>query len=468
MKRFVCLLLLFSLCVSAQDDTQTNDNPDAKMLRSIYDLSLTEGQCYENLNDLCCNIGGRLSGSKEAEMAVEWAKKKLEGFADTVFLQPVMVPHWVRGEAEEAEILFSDGSVVETHICALGFSIATPAEGLTAEVVEVFSLEEVAQLKPEEVEGKIVLFNRPMDPKHIDTFHAYSGCVDQRSSGASEAAPHGAAAVLVRSMNLRQDDLPHTGVQRYKDGVKKIPSAAISTNGASFLSEALKIDPKLKVRIKMNCQNFPDVLSYNVIADIKGSKYPDELLMVSGHLDSWDTGEGAHDDGAGTVHAMEVLRMMKVMKYEPEHTIRCVLYMNEENGPNGAIEYAKVTKELGWNHRMALESDRGGFSPRGFTFDGMDDVPDKMLATVSQWKGLFEPFHIHIFDKGFGGVDIGLMRDQGVPLIGFLPDPQRYFDYHHAPNDNMDAVNERELELGAAAIMSLVYLLDQHLEEEGR
>ncbi len=435
------------------------------MFRTIYDHSLTQGQCYENLTDLCCNIGGRLSGSKEAEMAVQWGKKKLSEIADTVFLQEVMVPHWVRGDPEEAKVLLSDGSIVETHICALGFSVATPKEGITAEVVEVFSLDEVERLGREKIEGKIVLYNRPMDPKHIDTFHAYSGCVDQRSAGASEAAPFGALAVLVRSMNLRQDDLPHTGVQRYHEGVKKIPAAAISTNGASFISEALKTDPNLKLHIKINSQNYPDVLSHNVIAEIKGSKYPDEILMVSGHLDSWDTGEGAHDDGAGTVHAMEVLRMMRALNYQPEHTIRCVLYMNEENGPMGAVQYAKEAKEMGTKHLMALESDRGGFSPRGFTFDGQNDVPDKMQKMVLQWKELFEPYHIHIFDKGFGGVDIGLLKDQNVPLIGFMPDPQRYFDYHHAPNDNIDAVNERELELGAAAIYSLVYLLDQHIKD---
>lgn len=453
---YVLTLLLF---ISIGSIAQTDDE---KMLRDIFDAALTEGQAYENLRQLCKDIGPRLSGSEGADKAVQWGKKVLAEIADTVWLQPVMVPHWERGDKEVAEIRLSDGTVIPTKICALGSSVGTEAGGITGEVVEVFGIEELEALGEEKLKDKIVFYNRPMEPRLISTFAAYSGCVDQRSSGASTAAPFGAKAVLVRSMNLRQDDLPHTGVQRYKKDVKKIPAAAISTNGARLLSKKLREDPKLQVHIEMSCKNFPDKESHNVVADIIGSEFPDEIILVGGHLDSWDLGEGAHDDGAGTVHSIEVLYLMKKMGISPKRTLRCVLYMNEENGPNGAIEYAKQAKLQKWQHTLALESDRGGFTPRGFSIDGVEGVQEETLKQIEKWEELFKPYDIHFFDKGFGGVDIGKLKDQNIPLVGFVPDSQRYFDHHHASNDLFEAVNKRELELGAAAITSLIYLIDKY------
>lgn len=435
---------------------------DEKMLRDIFDVALTEGKAYEHLRQLCKDVGPRLSGSEGADKAVKWGQKVLSEIADTVWLQPVMVPHWERGDTEHAEIRLSDGTVIPTQICALGSSVGTPAEGLTGEVVEVFGIEDIEKLGEEKLKDKIVFYNRPMEPRLINTFAAYSGCVDQRSSGASTAAPFGAKAVLVRSMGLRQDDLPHTGVQRYKKDVKKIPAAAISTNGAKMLSKKLREDPKLQVHIKLSCQNFEDKLSHNVVADIMGELYPEEIILVSGHLDSWDLGEGAHDDGAGSVHAIEALYLMRKLGIRPQRTIRCVLYMNEENGPNGAIEYAKQAKLQKMNHMIAIESDRGGFTPRGFSIDGTEDVQNDALKQIEKWEELFKPYDIHHFDKGFGGVDIGRLKDQDIPLVGFVPDSQRYFDHHHASNDVFEEVNKRELELGAASITSLIYLLDKY------
>jgi len=432
---------------------------DKKQLRKIYDAALTESDAYENLRALC-KIGGRLSGSENLEKAVVQMNELLGGIADTVYLQEVMVPKWVRGEKEEA-VMTSKKGEESLAVCALGFSVGTDGEWIEGEVVEVFGIDELEDLG-DEVKGKIVFYNRPMEPRHIDTFHAYSGCVDQRSTGASAAAPGGALAVLVRSMNLRDDDLPHTGVQRYADGVRKIPALAISTRGADNLSKRLKEFPKLKVKLKLNSMNYPDVLSHNVIAELKGSENPENIIVVSGHLDSWDTAEGAHDDGAGVVQSIEVLNLYKKLGLENKNTIRCVLWTNEENGPNGAIEYARWSAETNQQHILAIESDRGGFSPRGFSIDGEEGVREPLRELLLGWEKLLKPYKLHYFEFGFGGVDINRLKDQGVPLLGLVPDSQRYFDHHHAPNDNFDGVNKRELELGAAAMTAIVFLFDKY------
>lgn len=446
-------MLTIMCCINA------NAQSDKKQLRKIYDAALTESDAYENLRALC-KIGGRLSGSENLETAIVQMNELLGGIADTVYLQEVMVPKWVRGEKEEAQMVTKTSSE-SLAVCALGFSVGTDGEWIEGEVVEVFGLDELEDLG-DSVKDKIVFYNRPMEPRHIDTFHAYSGCVDQRSSGASAAAPGGALAVLVRSMNLRDDDLPHTGVQRYADGVRKIPALAISTRGAETLSARLKEEPKLKVKLKLNSKNYPDVLSHNVIAELKGTENPENIIVVSGHLDSWDTSEGAHDDGAGVVQSIEVLNLYKKLGLENRNTIRCVLWTNEENGPNGAIEYARWSKETGQKHVLAIESDRGGFSPRGFSIDGMEGVREPLRDKLLGWEKLFKPFKLHDFEFGFGGVDINRLKDQGVPLLGLMPDSQRYFDHHHAMNDTFDAVNKRELELGAAAMTAVVFLYDKY------
>ena len=292
----------------------------------------------------------------------------------------------------------------------------------------------------------------------INTFNAYSGCVDQRYSGAEEAARLGAVAVIVRSVNLRLDDFPHTGSMSYGKLAlrKRIPASAISTNGAELLSFMLALNPKLSFYLKQNCKNLPDVQSYNVIGEITGSEKPDEIMVVGGHLDSWDLGDGAHDDGAGVVQSMEVLRLFKTIGYQPKRTLRVVLFMNEENGMRGATEYAAIAETNKENHVFALESDAGGFTPRGFS---IDSAPEK-LAVIQSWEPYFEPYLIHMFVKGGSGADVGHLKTDANVLAGLRPDSQRYFDYHHAANDTFDAINKRELELGAATMASLVYLID--------
>lgn len=452
--------LLFTLFISSVSISQ-NAVQDSVMLKKLYTTALTDGKAYDWLDYLSNEIGGRLSGSYEAELAVKYTEAELKELGlDKVWLQPVMVPKWTRGFKEYAYIESPTGDKTITNICALGGSVPTPNLGIKAEVVEVKGLEELAALGREKLEGKIVFYNRPMQPELIQTFEAYGGCVDQRYSGAAEAAKFGAVGVIVRSLSLRMDDFPHTGAMSYGDTPvnQRIPAAAISTNGAEYLSSLLKLQPNLLFYFKQNCKTFDDVQSYNVIGEITGSTKPNEYMVVGGHLDSWDLADGAHDDGAGCVQSMEVLRLFKKVGYKPNHTIRVVLFMNEENGLRGGRKYAEEAKRKNETHRFALESDAGGFTPRGFTFD--TDAAN--FKKVQSWEGLFKPYLIHYFEKGYGGADIGPLKGNINVLAGLRPDSQRYFDYHHAANDTFDAVNKRELELGAATMASLVYLFDKY------
>jgi hypothetical protein len=366
----------------------------------------------------------------------------------------------VRGNPEFAYIETAPGKTIPVNLCALGGSVSTPPQGLKAELIEVQGIEDLNRLNRADVEGKIVFFNRPMQADLISTFEAYGGCVDQRYDGAKEAAKLGAVGTIVRSMNLRLDDLPHTGAMSYGNTPvnERIPSAAISTNDAERLSGILKIDPKVKFYFKQNCKQLKDVQSYNVIGQITGSQYPNEIIVVGGHLDSWDLGDGSHDDGAGCVQSMDVLRLLKETGVRPKRTIRVVLFMNEENGLRGGRKYAAIAKRKGEKHIFALESDSGGFTPRGFSFDG----PDYKINQILNWKPLFEPYLIHYFKKGGSGADIGPLKNDELVLAGLRPDSQRYFDHHHAANDTFDAVNKRELELGAATMTSLIYLIDKY------
>ena len=452
--------LLFFLFFSTLSISQTAVQ-DSVMLKKLYTTALTDGKAYDWLDYLSNEIGGRLSGSFEAESAVKYTEAELNALGlDKVWLQPVMVPKWTRGFKEYAYIESPTGEKTVTNICALGGSVATPNLGIKAQVIEVKGLDELATLGKEKIEGKIVFYNRPMQPDLIQTFEAYGGCVDQRYSGAAEAGKYGALGVIVRSMNLRMDDYPHTGAMSYGDTPvnKRIPAAAISTNGAEYLSSLLKLQPNLLFYFKQNCKTFDDVQSYNVIGEITGSTKPNEYMVVGGHLDSWDLADGAHDDGAGCVQSMEVLRLFKKVGYKPNHTIRVVLFMNEENGLRGGNKYAEEAKRKNETHRFALESDAGGFTPRGFSFDSNE----ANFKKVQTWEPLFKSYLIHYFEKGHAGADIGPLKGNIDVLAGLRPDSQRYFDYHHAANDTFDAVNKRELELGAATMASLVYLFDKY------
>lgn len=458
MRIFIYFLpLIFSTVVYAQTTTYERDSV---MLRKIHDQALVNGKSYSWLEHLTTQIGNRLSGSAGAEKAVVYTKEELEKLGlDKVFLQEVMVPKWIRGIKEYAYIETESGNTIVTNILALGGSTSTPVGGLKAGIVEVQDFEDLEKLGREKIEGKIVFYNKPMEPRHIQTFTAYGGCSHIRYSGAKEAAKYGAVGVIVRSLTHSLDDYPHTGVMSYGDLPmdEYIPAAAISTKGAEMLSSMLKLQPKLKFYFNQTSYMMLDVLSHNVVGEIKGSQYPDQYIVVGGHLDSWDVGQGAHDDGAGCVQAMEVLRIFKDLNYQPKHTIRVVLFMNEENGTKGGLKYKEEVDRKKENHIFALESDAGGFSPRGFSFTSSKEDFER----IEQWKSLFKPYLIHYFEPGWSGVDIGPLKKDGIVLAGLHPDSQRYFDYHHAESDTFDKVNKRELELGAAAMASMIYMIDQ-------
>ncbi|CAM3392100.1 M28 family peptidase [Flavobacterium psychrophilum] len=454
MKKLSFLLLFTSLFGFAQ-------NSDQNQLKEIYKSALTNSKCYAWLDDLSNKIGHRLSGSAGAQKAVEYTKSQMEalGGFDKVYLQEVMVPKWVRGEKETAYIL-DHKSKVKVPVCALGGSVATSKKGITAQVIEVHAIKELETLGIDKIKGKIVFYNRPMDNTQIESMNAYGAAGDQRWSGAKEASKYGAVATIVRSLNLRLDDFPHTGSQSYDDIPKTqyIPTAAISTNGAELLSKTLKENSKLKFYLKQSCQQMEEVLSYNVIGEIKGTEHPENIIVVGGHLDSWDLADGSHDDGAGCVQSIEVAYIFKNIKYKPKNTIRVVLFMNEENGGRGGKKYQELAQINNENHIFALESDLGGFSPRGFSLE----TDDANFARISNWKSLFEPYLIHSFTKGHSGSDIEPITGTKIIKAGLYPDTQRYFDYHHAANDKFDAINKRELELGAATMTSLIYLIDKY------
>ncbi|UYZ64242.1 M28 family peptidase [Hymenobacter weizhouensis] len=437
---------------------QTAATTDSVNIRRLYDEALARGQSYDNLRHLCTRIGGRLSGSPQAEQAVQWGKVTMEMLGlDRVYLQEVMVPHWVRGAKEKAVVRGAKGKGLDLAVCALGGSVGTGGK-LRAQVVEVQSLQELAALPAEKVKGKFVLFNRPMNPLYIETGQAYGEAGDQRRAGPSAAARRGAVGALVRSLTLAHDDYPHTGSLRYDDQVAKVPAAALSTNSADQLSQLLKADPDLTVELEMSCQTLPDVKSYNVVGEIKGSKYPDEIITVGGHLDSWDLAQGAHDDGTGCVQSMEVLRLLKATGLRPERTVRAVLFMNEENGVRGGNKYAELAKAAGEKHLAAMESDGGGFTPRGFNIE----ADAATVRRVRQWQPLLRPYGSTNWTPGHAGTDIGPLKSQARVLIGYDCDSQRYFDLHHTAADTFDKVNRRELELGGASMAALVYLLSKY------
>lgn len=431
---------------------------DSLFIRRIYDEALTKGQAYERLRSLCKDVGHRLSGSPGAEKAVQWGLANLRQMGyDTVWLQPAMVPHWIRGDIEKLDLIL-EGKTKPLLVTALGMSVPTQGK-LDARIVAVPDFETLDKLGRAGVTGKIVFFTSPMDPKLIDTFTSYGACGRYRLRGASQAAALGAVGVIVRSLTHTTDNHPHTGVVIYSDTVPKIPAVAISTRDADYLTALCAGSQQPLVSLQLNCRTGDEALSFNVVGQIHGTM-PDTCITVGGHLDSWDKGEGAHDDGAGIVHSMEALRILKTLGHRPRHTLRCVLFMNEENGTRGGIAYADSSGKRQERHYAAIESDRGGFAPRGFS---MDVTPEQMEQLQPLVK-LLEPYQLHLFYKGWSGVDIGPLRKNNpdAMLMGFVTDSQRYFDFHHADTDVFESVHPRELALGAAAMAAMVYLLDTY------
>ena len=442
-----------------------SQNADSLTFSRIFQFALTKSQCYQTLTDLTTQIGGRLSASPQAAQAVDFMKKVLEQNAfDKVWLQPCYVPHWVRGDKEVC-YAESKGAKANFSITALGNSKGTGSKGLQAPVIEVHNFKQLDSLGRKNIEGKIVFYNHPFNDAFINQFNAYGEAVPYRWAGPSQAAKYGAVATIVRSMTSSLDDYPHTGAMGYNDSFPKIPAVAISTLGANKLSGMIKTDPNLKIYLRNTSEMMPDsVLSYNVIGELTGTVFPDQYITVGGHLDSWETGKGAQDDGAGVVQSVEVLRIFKGLGIRPKHTIRCVCFMNEENGSKGGKKYADEALAKHEKHLLAVESDAGGFSPLGFGFSG-DTVA---IRKIQSWKPLFEPYHIHELNFGGTGSDIEHLEKICKVLSGLSPDPQRYFIYHHAATDVIENVNKRELELGAAAMAALIYLVDEYGLQENQ
>lgn len=451
---FVASIPLF---LSAQDN-------DSAFIRRLADEILVNGNAYENLRRLTKEIGPRLAGSQGMVKSEQWGLKLMQqSGADRAFLQQCMVPHWVRGGVDKAVALpaGTGGSIHSTSkeldIVALGNSIGTGPKGLKAPVLLVNSFDELEARKGE-VKGKIVFYNYHFNPKFIRTFESYRDAVPYRGQGPSRAAKYGALAVIIRSMSHSTDNFPHSGSTRYDSNYAKIPAAAVGLRDADWLAENLK-KGTVEISLTTDGHFLPDTIGHNVIGELKGRLYPDEIITVGGHLDSWDNCEGAHDDGAGCVQTIEILRAFKAIGYQPSRTIRFVLFANEENGLRGGNKYADEAKNKGEKHIFALESDAGGFTPRGFGFSGTDAQFHKFMG----WQPLIAPYGCSEFVKGGGGADIGpLSHTQGTAVAGLNPDSQRYFDYHHARNDVFEAVNKRELDLGAVNMAALIYLVDKY------
>lgn len=450
-KKLILAFLMISSAANAQQE-------DSLLIRKIADNVLISGKAYENLRILCKTVGGRVAGSPQMLKAEAWAVKSLQDAgADKVWLQECKVPHWTRGTKEEVSFTIA-GKKTMLDVLALGNSIGTGMKGIRAPVVLINSFEELEQRK-EEIKGKIVFYNYKFNPTFIKTFMAYGDANKYRGQGASRAAKYGAVAVIVRSMTHAMDNNPHTGAMNYDSSYEKIPALAIGLKDADKLAAVIEKSKSLTVFVKSNAKMLPDEVGHNVIGELIGSAFPEEIITIGGHLDSWDPAEGAHDDGAGCVHSVEVLRSLKAIGYKPKRTIRIVLFANEENGLRGGNKYAEEAKTKGEKHYFALESDAGGFTPRSFGFS----MKSEQLTHVQQWADLFKPYGVFELTAGGGGADIGpLARTFGTPLAGFSPDSQRYFDIHHARSDVFEAVNKRELELGAINMAALIYLVDKY------
>jgi carboxypeptidase Q len=434
-------------------------NEDSIFIRQLANEILTNAKAYENLRVLTKTIGGRLAGSPQMVKAEQWGEKAMkEAGADAVWLQECLVPHWVRGGKDQAwaNSATAKGSRKTLDIIALGNSVGS-MKPLQAPVIEVADFADLEK-KKDQVKGKIVFYNYKFNPTYVRTFQAYGEASQFRGQGPSRAAKYGAVGVIVRSMSHSVDNNPHTGSTRYVDSLPKVPAVAIGLRDADWLSGQLKKEV-VQVTLLTHGKMLPDTIGHNVIGELKGTEYPNEYITVGGHLDSWDNCEGAHDDGAGCVQTIEILRALKAVGYKPKRTIRFVLFANEENGLRGGNKYAEEAKAKGEKHLFALESDAGGFTPRGFGFT----VSDEQFKMIQGWESLLAPYGASELVRGGGGADIGpLNRALGTPVAGLQPDSQRYFDYHHARNDVFEAVNKRELELGAVNMAALIYLVDQH------
>lgn len=462
MRKFTLLLLGSSLSgfLWAQQD-------DSLFISRLATEILVSGKAYDNLRDLTKKIGPRLTGSPQMVKAEQWGQQVLRSSgAPKVWLQECYVPHWVRGGKDQATAFYAQTGTASAmvnrytkalDVLALGNSLGTGSKMLSADVIEIKSFDDL-EAKKDQVKGKIVFYSYKFNPAFVSPFNAYRDAVIYRVTGPSRAAKYGAKAIILRSMTHSTDNFPHTGSLRYDSAYPMIPALAIGLKDADWMSRQLT-NSKISIELKANGHFLPDTIGHNVIGELTGSQFPDQYITIGGHLDSWDPGEGAQDDGAGIVQTIEILRAFIALGYKPKHSIRFVLFANEENGTRGGDKYAAEAKSKKEKHVFAMESDAGGFTPRGFGFEVSDEQFNKLL----KWRPLLEPYGAGQLVRGGDGADIGPLREAfGTPTSGLNPDPQRYFDYHHARSDVFEVVNKRELEMGAVAMAALVYLVDKY------
>ncbi len=419
---------------------------------------MVHANCYNDLRVLCKTVGHRISGSPSAAKAVEWGEKAMKAAgAEKVWLQACDVPYWYRGK-ENLDLLFG-GKYVHVDALSLGNSEGSGGKTIEAPIIMVQNFDEFNALPEAAVKGKIVFFNYRFRQDFIFTFEGYGDAVKYRGGSPTVAAQKGAVGVIIRSMSTGEDDFPHTGGTHYKDSVKKIPAMALGNKTADKLEQACR-KGQVKARLTSECHMMPKMVrSYSVIGEIKGTETPERIITIGGHLDSWDVGEGAHDDGAGCVQSIEVIRAIKALGIRPKCTIRAVLFMNEENGQKGGQAYADSAIARHENHVIAIETDAGGFSPRGIGLV----MSKEQKEHLAQYTHLFLPYGVYDFSREEGGSDISPIHDKlKVPLAGLMPDAQRYFDIHHTNNDIFENVNHRELKLGAVVLTQFIWLVSEH------
>jgi len=419
----------------------------------IIQRELAASQAYETLSHLTDDIGQRLSGSANAAAAVRFTTERFRAWGIDVRNERVAVPHWVRGREEASLPTQHNQKIVLT---ALGGSVATPAEGITADVVEVTSFDELKQLGAK-LRGKIVFFNVPMDMELVRarrSFDAYSKAVVYRGAGASRAAEYGAVAALIRSVGSDSLRTPHTGAMRYDPKQPKIPAAAMAAEDAMLVHRLLARRERVRMHLALTPRLLPDVMSANVVAEIRGSEHPEEIVLVGAHLDSWDLGTGAIDDGSGVAMVMETMRLIKQMNLKPRRTIRAVLFMNEENGLNGGRQYWASHKHE--KHVAAIETDAGAAAPTGFSTTLKADA---LAALQARTKPLAAVNADRFEVTPETGADTSFIVESGVPGFGLVPDPLHYFDYHHTPADTLDKIDPKELAQDSAAVAALAWIL---------
>lgn len=451
MRKIMLLPLLWSGIFFGQKNT------DSLYFKNISDEIMVNGEAYDHLRNLTKNIGNRLSGSDAYERASVWAYNQLKNAgADKVWYQEVIVPVWERGK-ESLQIKTSGGNWHSIRFLSLGNSEGTKGKDVSGEIIYVKNKEDFDQLPESVVKDKIVFFNYAFNQTYISTGQAYSEAGIYRRSAASWAGRKGAKAVMIRSLTSAYDDVPHTGMMRYdKDDQNKIPIVAIGAKTADELESTLKIQ-KVFAKLNSNCTMKGERVSHSVIGELTGKK-DQSVIVVGGHLDSWDVGEGASDDGTGIVQSIEVLRTFKKLKIQNNHTIRVVCFANEENGVRGGNAYAKNAKEKGEKHLFALESDGGGFTPRGISLEMQED----QRRQIKSWSPLFLPYGVYNFEGKYSGTDVEPLSELQVPTAELVPDSQRYFDIHHTEEDTFEKVNRRELLLGAVAMGQIIYMVDKN------